>query len=46
MTGFRRSDDILREPELMAWLERMLPYVDAYPPMVPAVVRKRELPGS
>jgi glutathione S-transferase len=44
MTGFHAADHILEAPELMAWLERMRPYVDGTPPLVPAVVRKRELP--
>lgn len=44
MTGFRGADDILERPELMKWLARMRPHVDGDPPLVPAVVRKRELP--
>ena len=44
MTGFRGGQDILDHPEIMAWLGRMRPYVTGTPPLVPAVVRKRELP--
>ena len=43
-TGFRGGDDILDQPELMAWLGRMRPYVEGEPPLVPPVVRKRDLP--
>jgi len=44
LTGFRGSEDILEYPEIMSWLGRMGPYVSGTPPLVPAVVRKRELP--
>jgi len=44
MTGFRGGEDILEHPELMAWLGRMRLYVDGEPPLVPAVVRRREFP--
>lgn len=43
-TGFRGSQDILERPELMAWLARMRPFVDREPALVPAKVRKRDLP--
>jgi len=43
-TGFRGGDDILERPALMAWLTRMRAFVAGDPPLVPAVVRKRELP--
>lgn len=43
-TGFRGSDDIEGHPALMQWLARMRPYVEGEPPLVPPVVRKRELP--
>jgi glutathione S-transferase len=44
ITGFRGGDDILERPDLMAWLGRMRPYVSGDPPLIPAHVRKRELP--
>lgn len=44
MTGFRHGEDILEVPELMSWMQRMRPHVDGTPPLVPAVVRQRELP--
>ncbi len=44
MTGFRGAEDILAYPELMAWLDRMKPYVTGKPDLVPAVVRRRENP--
>ncbi|MBI4290036.1 MAG: glutathione S-transferase family protein [Betaproteobacteria bacterium] len=44
LTGFRGSEDILESPEIMSWLKRMEPYVCGTPPLVPAVVRMRELP--
>jgi len=43
-TGFRGSDDIEAWPQLMEWLARMRPFVSGEPALVPAVVRKRELP--
>ncbi len=43
-TGFRGGEDILERPELMKWMGRMRPYVEGEPPLVPAVVRKRDLP--
>ena len=43
-TGFRGSDDISAVPPLMEWLERMRPYVQGRPPLLPAVARTRELP--
>jgi hypothetical protein len=42
--GFRGGDDILAEPELMQWLERMGPSVSGEPPLVPPTLRRRELP--
>ena len=44
-TGFRGSEDILAHPEIMAWLGRMKPHVTGAPPLVPEVVRERELPA-
>jgi glutathione S-transferase len=44
MTGFRGGEDILDYAEIMEWLARMRPYVSSMPPLVPAAVRKRELP--
>jgi glutathione S-transferase len=44
LTGFRGGDDILRETELMAWLRRMTPFVSGTPPLMPAHLRRRELP--
>jgi glutathione S-transferase len=44
VTGFRSGDDILERPALMEWLRRMRPYVEGKPPLLPAHVRKRELP--
>jgi glutathione S-transferase len=44
LTGFRGSEDILEYPEIMSWLRRMGRYVSGTPPLVPAIVRKRELP--
>lgn len=44
LTGFRGGEDILDYPEIMSWLKRMGPYVSGTPPLVPAAVRKRELP--
>ena len=41
---FRGSEDILAHPELMAWLARMRPYLEGEPPLLPPVVRKRQLP--
>ena len=43
-TGFRGAEDILEQPRLMEWLARMRPYVTGKPELVPAVVRRRELP--
>jgi glutathione S-transferase len=43
-TGFRGSEDILEHPKIMDWLGRMKPHVTGTPPLVPAVVRERELP--
>jgi glutathione S-transferase len=45
-TGFRGGSDILERPELMEWLGRMRAFVSGDPPLVPPVVRKRELPGA
>lgn len=44
-TGFHGSEDIQGHAELMAWLRRMHPFVSGDPPMVPTVVRRRELPS-
>jgi hypothetical protein len=44
ITGFRGGDDILEEPEVIAWLRRVTPYVSGAPPLMPAHVRKKELP--
>jgi len=44
LTAFRGGEDILKYPEIMSWLSRTKPYVSGRPPLVPAVVRKRELP--
>jgi glutathione S-transferase len=44
VTGFRGGEDILKRPELMKWLGRMRPYVEGEPPLMPAVVRKKDLP--
>jgi glutathione S-transferase len=46
VTGFRGGDDILDRPELMKWMGRMRPYVEGKPPLMPAVVRKKDLPGT
>jgi glutathione S-transferase len=43
-TGFRGAEDIEEAPALMEWLARMRPHVSGEPDLVPAVVRKRELP--
>jgi len=43
-TGFRGGDAVVAEPELMAWLRRMTPYVTGTPPLLPAHVRRRDLP--
>lgn len=43
--GFRGADDILQRPELMAWLERMRPFVDRTPPVPPYHVWANELPA-
>ncbi|MGB0922344.1 MAG: glutathione S-transferase family protein [Alphaproteobacteria bacterium] len=42
--GFRGADDILQRLELMAWLERMKPYVDGPQPITPRHVAVNELP--
>ena len=44
-TGFRNGTDIEERPALMEWMVRMRPYLDGTPPLIPAVVRKRELPA-
>ena len=44
MTGFRGGEGILDYPEIMEWMSSMRPFVSSMPPLVPAVVRKRELP--
>lgn len=44
LTGFRGGDDILEFPEIMEWLAHMRPFVSGTPPLVPAAVRRRELP--
>ncbi|MCP5057991.1 MAG: glutathione S-transferase family protein [bacterium] len=44
LTGFRGGDDILEFPEIMEWLVRMRPFVSGTPPLVPAAVRRQELP--
>ncbi len=44
VAGFRHAEDITCEPELMAWLERMRPWVDGCPPLMPAPARVRDLP--
>ncbi len=44
VTGFRGGEDILERPALMTWMGRMRPYVEGEPPLVPAVVRKKDLP--
>jgi len=41
---FRGATDILDYPDLMAWLQRMRPFVSGEPAMVPEVVRNRSLP--
>jgi len=42
--GFRGGDDILAQPALVEWMRRMQPHVDGSPPLLPPVVRRRELP--
>jgi glutathione S-transferase len=42
--AFRGGDDIRQRAELMAWLERMRPYVDRKPPLLPDAIRVRDLP--
>ncbi|MEN8159772.1 MAG: glutathione S-transferase family protein [Myxococcota bacterium] len=42
--GFRRGDDILREPDLVAWLTRMRPHLRGEPPLVPPRLERRALP--
>lgn len=44
LTGFRGGEDILEYAAILSWLQRMRPYVSGRPPLVPAVVRERELP--
>lgn len=44
MVGFRRADDILQRPELMAWLERMKPHVDGPVPILPPHVTVNDYP--
>jgi glutathione S-transferase len=44
VTGFRGGDDILERPELMKWMGRMRPYVEGKPALMPAIVRKKDLP--
>ena len=44
ITGFRGDDDILERPALMEWLGRMRPYLNGDPPLMPEVVRTRDLP--
>jgi glutathione S-transferase len=43
-TGFRGSEDILARPRLLDWLRRMQQEVHGDPPVMPARLRKRELP--
>jgi hypothetical protein len=42
--GFRGAEDILDVPEIMTWLERMKPYLNGTPPMLPEHVCKRPMP--
>jgi glutathione S-transferase len=42
--GFRGSEDIRERPALMQWLQRMRPFVEDDPPMLPSHVCARELP--
>ena len=44
VTGFRGGEDILDRPQLMKWMGRMRHYVEGEPPLMPAVVRKKDLP--
>lgn len=44
MLGFRGADDILQRPELMAWLERMRPFVDVEQSFIPPKVRRNDFP--
>jgi glutathione S-transferase len=44
MIGFRGAEDILERPVLMQWLERMRPFVNSDPPILPIHVCKRGLP--
>jgi glutathione S-transferase len=44
-TGFRHGTDIEERPALMEWMARMRPYLDGAPPLIPSVVRVRELPA-
>ncbi len=44
LTDFRGGEDILEYPAILSWLRRMSRCVSGTPPLVPAVVRKRELP--
>lgn len=44
LTAFRGSEDILEYPEIMSWLSRVGRHISGAPPLVPAVVRKRDLP--
>jgi glutathione S-transferase len=44
LTGFRGSEDVLEYPAILSWLRRMGRHVSGAPPLVPDVVRKRELP--
>ncbi len=45
-TGFRGGEDIEERPPLMQWMARMRPYMEGNPPLIPKVVRKRELPSA
>ena len=42
--AFRGGDDILGYPKLMEWLNRMRPYLEGAPELLPERVRARPLP--
>lgn len=42
--GFRGAEDILGSPQIMAWLDRMKPFVTGKPPLLPDEVCIRAMP--
>ncbi len=43
MVNFHHSDDVLEFPEIIAWLQRLQPYLSSTPPLLPQTVVERSL---